>query len=379
MNHTILKVPSNTSLAKSIIDRPKTKLQVEDNSLDFLADMVTGMKSAFLKRVEMLPYPQSEGISAHFNSRLTRSRGRPMLGEYAPFMLCEVLQVSPTRVEEISFPWLMLYEAAMLADDLADSQLDDTPRGIYLLQLTLTEAVLAWRPICDQFPFLWDELGRFQRQAVTAAYAELEGSPCDIAGGADEHFVHGRKNALAKYCGSALSALERKRPLTVTEDCGLDNLCSGVQLLDDITDSWSDLVFSQSNYVANEVRLWLARRRDGAIFPVGGLSVEEVVASLVASGILARVAASVVACFTRGTQFLGLSEDTVTGKFFFSQIALCEMVLEQYAKLCRDHSDGIQVMGRILAQGGHILEKYLITPEGKVLWKEMEACSSNDN
>jgi hypothetical protein len=290
-------------------------------------------------------------------------------------MLCDILGVPTQKVGEIAVPWLMLYETSALTDDLADLQVEDQAEAAFLLQFAFTEAMYCWRNYLEQFPFLWDELRRFQQEAVCAAYSELRDGH-NRSGWQGGELAFGRKPALAKFCAAVLVALGKNRGLTREENEGLNQLCTAVQLLDDITDSESDLRLKQSNYVASAIVKWLRGLRGSAQLESTEITEEEAVGCLLLSGTLTRVAKFVVDCTHCGLDLLRVSKGTLTMGYFLSQVKWCERLLEEERRLRVECPDGIETAKRALSRSSEEYHLFLGTPAGAVVWQKMKECHS---
>ena len=347
----------------------------EEPALGLFSEVVTAMRERFFGYLRGLPAPCGDDLIRHFSARLARSGGRPVLGEYAPFMLCDILGVPTQKVGEIAVPWLMLYETSALTDDLADLQVEDQAEAAFLLQFAFTEAMYCWRNYLEQFPFLWDELRRFQKEAVCAAYSELRDGH-NRSGWQGGELAFGRKPALAKFCAAVLVALGKNRGLTREENEGLNQLCTAVQLLDDITDSESDLRLKQSNYVASAIVKWLRGLRGSAQLESTEITEEEAVGCLLLSGTLTRVAKFVVDCTHCGLDLLRVSKGTLTMGYFLSQVKWCERLLEEERRLRVECPDGIETAKRALSRSSEEYHLFLGTPAGAVVWQKMKECHS---
>ena len=363
------------AVRESAAENARNKGCRADSSLEIFSEIVTAMRSPFFDYLRSLPAPCGDDLIRHFSARVARSQGRPVLGEYAPFMLCDILGISTQKAGEIAVPWLMLYETSALTDDLADLQVEDRAKSSFLLQLVFTEAMYCWKGYLERFPFLWDELRRFQQEAVCAAYSELtDTNPKD--GWRSSGLAFGRKPALANFCASALCALGCNRRLTQAESEGLDHLCTVVQLLDDVTDSNSDLQLAQSNYVADTIVCWLRNLRSSAQLHAKDVSNNEAIACLVISGTLRHVAKLVVDYTRSGLNLLKVSDHSLTMDYFSSQVKKCERMVEEERRLWVECADGIAATRRALSDSSVAFERYLKTPSGDAVWQNIKKCHS---
>ncbi len=193
-----------------------------------------------------LPPKLATIASAHFHERVRRAGPSPLLGEYAPWLVAEIIGNShDPRVREFVTAWLHVYFFTMLLDDVID-QPNRTNRSGELL----TAMVLLQEGICELMSNLCldpnnraQQLQKSFRSTALAALEELQGyadqeKPTDLS-------RVGKKVSFLRICVDALSDIaessteQREWLHGVIERFG-----TGIQLLDDLTDWQEDLAVS---------------------------------------------------------------------------------------------------------------------------------------
>jgi hypothetical protein len=147
-----------------------------------------------------------------------------------------------------------------------------------------------------------------------------------------------------------------------------------VQLLDDVTDSNSDLQLAQSNYVANRIVGWLRHLRSSEELRANEVSNNEAIACLVISGTLRHVAKLVVHYTHTGLSMLKVSDHSLTMEYFSAQMKHCERVVKEERRLWVESAVEMAVIRRVLSEGSVAFEHYLETPAGDAVWQNIKKC-----
>ena len=63
-----------------------------------IAERVMDIRASFFDHLDSLPEPFANIVKEHYLERVVRAESRQMLGEYAPFLLADVLRVSDSSL-----------------------------------------------------------------------------------------------------------------------------------------------------------------------------------------------------------------------------------------------------------------------------------------
>ncbi len=210
-------------------------------TLEGVESGVIHARRRLLRHLESLPKPFDSLAVKYYRERLHRAGHRPMLGEYAPFLLGQVFGASQGTVEAVCLPWFTTYAHALALDDVLDRITDSSPARLVLGEVLLDSALTLWKPHFDNHDGLWEVFVRCRSESATAMLGEFatdreSGSTSarvDDEAADAEHLLIGKKAALIKLLASSLSLETRDRLLSPPEDAGVENMCAGIQLLDE--------------------------------------------------------------------------------------------------------------------------------------------------
>lgn len=207
-------------------------------------DNVRHAREAFLRDIASLPPPLHQSALHAFEGRLSRALDRPMLGEFMPWLVADLLGISEVRpVQEVASAWLHVYLFTLMLDDFIDGRTPPRRRNTemitasLMLQRGVTRLVLRASNPGEMEQVLNDAFGT----TAAAAHRELAHHRNRIkAFSMSDVTAVGQKVALLRVCLRALEDLvpTRERGLL---DYALSRLATGVQLLDDLTDWEEDL------------------------------------------------------------------------------------------------------------------------------------------
>lgn len=273
---------------------------------------------------ETLPVTLRVCLGAHYSQRLRSSAGNPMLGEYAVFILGDMLSANTPRMGALAFPWLLLYEHSLLLDDLLDEKEHLDSRESILLSNHLLEAALGhFRSSLGHDSVLWDAYERYRRESVIGMLDEWAWEKSILTGTRsvtirDRIIQQGRKAALAKFCATALVLDQQPNGLTLQQERGLDCLFAGIQLLDDLEDVEKDHCAGRMNHLLEETYLWhfqLSSAKDGLDLR-HALGPNQLLVSLIYSGVAQGVWTTAADMFDESFQLLSSPPHAAATKFF---------------------------------------------------------------
>lgn len=210
-----------------IEQKVRTDCSLPDKHLAPFEAGVLETRWLFLDHLKLLPTPQGQLLKYHYLERVTRSAGRPMLGEYSPFLVGEIFQAPREAIKPLSIPWFILYEHALLMDDLTDRPTKFHPNHRHLAKNLIDYFLPLFQQVFVKQPDLETLFNNYYQTPSATKEAQ---------------------NELVKFLASAICIKTRGRVLNQVEEAGLKNLYTGVQLLDDLTDVREDYKFGTYTY-----------------------------------------------------------------------------------------------------------------------------------
>jgi len=243
---------------KSLIIKNITENHVNESFLKTLTPHIIEVREMFYNFTECLPVELKTCLINHFKERVKRADGTLMLGEYAPFILGNLFSISIESINKVAFPWFLMYEYSLLLDDLIDKKRKDWQNELLSSQLVLDKSYREFFVSINNRNQLFDSLEKYRNQSVKSMLCEKEWSETGYIANLDNSIIlQGRKASLVKFCVSYMFNLETNRVITSKEEEVLDNICAGIQLLDDLTDFHEDFSESRINLLLNTTLKWL--------------------------------------------------------------------------------------------------------------------------
>lgn len=235
-----------------------TSDNIINNGLFVYDSKIEKLRAKLFEFADSLPYPLNSTLNEHYRERINYSHGLPMLGEYAVYIAGDLFEIKSDIINNLAFPWLLFYEYSLLLDDLLDKSRPNWKHELVLSQELLEFSLHEYRKILGNNNPLWETYKAYQNEARYAILYELNWS--NIRNHNKESKViiqQGRKSAMLKFCAATLVYLERNRLLTKEEEEGIDLLCAGIQLLDDLTDITEDHKAGRLNFILAETYNWI--------------------------------------------------------------------------------------------------------------------------
>lgn len=205
-----------------------------------------------LRSLDELP----EGIRRRaleiISDRTSRAKDRPLLGEYAPWLIAEILGINNIdEVRRITGGWLHVYFFVLMVDDLIDRPRSDLSVQDFIIGSVIYQKGL--RAISRDLELGGESSARIDSAFIDTAMAglrDLRAADCRAKSfGVTPHFLE-QKLAMLRICAAALKGLLGANDPTpaLLIDKFLSRLSVGIQILDDITDVYEDAGTSAGNY-----------------------------------------------------------------------------------------------------------------------------------
>src|ERR1035437_8246341 len=157
----------------------RTRTYLEDSvasnpELAPVAEKVMDIRSLFFDHLDSLPAPFARIVKEHYIERVVRAESRQMLGEYAAFLLGDVLRIpDESIVRRIAVPWLVVYEYSLMIDDIVDGKSLLSAERVLASPILYDDFVCIWREWFSEHPGLWQAFRTYHAEANSAALVEL--------------------------------------------------------------------------------------------------------------------------------------------------------------------------------------------------------------
>lgn len=351
-----------------------------DEQLAPIAVEILSIRSAFLDHLDTLPAPFGESIKRHYLERIVRAGDRHMLGEYGPFLLADVLRVPQKAATSIVIPWLVLYEHTLLVDDIVDVKGSSWAQDVLLSQILFDDFVSLWQERFFECPNLWQAFRTYHTEGVSAALKEMEQSldatpepRHDVNGDCDEHLIMGRKAALVKFCAAALSIEFRGRLLNPIEEGGIDKICAGIQLLDDLSDCAEDYKEGRDAFILRIAFDKIRGHHDFNFVVRNDLSEDELISFLILSGATTHVAKLACHYLTSGLAALDVMPDSATGRYLLSLVENTSCAAAAIEEMFTDNPHLIETMLLSFLKGDDSWKRLLAQSVYGDIWAEIKS------
>ena len=239
-------------------------------------------RNELLGSLRALPEPLGEVCAEFYEQRVRRASPKPLLGEYLPWMLGDLLGAAPSTTLRLTAAWLPLYLHVLAIDDWLDDEVDVDRQTLPIVSSVFAErAFQTYLAIFGSDSRFWPRFERFFLRTGAAGTREMVFARNRIPSiTPDDLLAAGEKIDLIKICLLSL-VLATGQELKDAHLAALDDFAIGVQLLDDIGDWEQDLAVGNFTPLLAMAFADTDERR-------GIDSPQEVLARLVATGALGR-------------------------------------------------------------------------------------------
>lgn len=304
----------------------KTKVyhtQSEYNYLNQFSDKIILLRKSLFRFAKELPSPLNEHLVIHYQKRLELASSSPMLGEYAVFLISDLFNIPSNNIDQLAFPWLLLYHYCLMLDDILDNPQQNNYHTLLTSQLLFQSAIKEYNKIFHDNNSLWESFDNCYRQWFDAMLFELQQdlSHKNKINGIN-YLQQGRKAALVKFCANSLFLLFKKRQLNNEESECLDNLCCGIQLLDDITDIEYDYGMGVSNTLTLQIKKWLSQTHSSSTVNIAELTNSQLKIALLFSGAISSSLKTSIHYLNHGLT-LSQNSKSITSAYFNQIIEKC--------------------------------------------------------
>lgn len=276
----------NPELWSQIQTAPSLRME---SALAGIAGKVHRSRQTFFNDLQQLPRGLRTVIQKNYDQRLARGRGKPMLGEYAPWLLAEVLQIrSRTAIKSVLPPWMNFYAYSLFLDDVLDmeNKSDAAP-------LLVASGLLLERGIARLYEGLAPDtkvrvqLDKYFLESAQAVFREFDRhrnklhsyQPHEIRG-------LGEKVSLLKLCAASLLLADGAEKVDEELLLPVGLLATGMQMLDDVADWREDWQSGNYSHLLTQTLVTLRANQIITDADQSDLTEREVFASMVITGTL---------------------------------------------------------------------------------------------
>ena len=266
---------------------------------DFAAQAIL-CREAFFRDLEHLPDELHEVVVNNYNERVARCQGKPMLGEYIPWFLADMIPLkNRDMLQAIAPAWLGLYTYTIFMDDLLD--ITGKPDAGPLL---LASGLLLQRGLSNLYQALPPgaanraQISSFWLAAANAVLKELQHHKGQLQSFNEEDINSlGEKVSLLSLCASCILVADGYEDVSDGVLKPVEAFATGMQLLDDMTDWEED--WRSGNFTHILTRTFSFLRYEGEVIDPksADLTSSEVLTAIVLTG-------SLEDCLSRGIGFV---------------------------------------------------------------------------
>lgn len=212
------------------------------SALAGLSKNVVTNRQTFLRGLGKLPPEFGNRLADNYNDRLNRARGKPLLGEYAPWLLADMLPLNNRRSAlRIAPAWMNLYAYTLFVDDVLDTTKPvDHSHSFLASALLLERGISEISAALPRNAKIRVKLDRYFLEAAQAVFKEINQHRQKLDAYCEDDVSRlGEKVALLKLCASFLLAVDGGSHPEKELLIPVAALATGAQLFDDITD-WKE-------------------------------------------------------------------------------------------------------------------------------------------
>ncbi len=196
----------------------------------------------YLKYLRSLPDPLGSLCATFYEQRVKRVAPKPLLGEYLPWFIGDLLGIPTTVTSRVAACWLPLYLQILAIDDLLDRSAETQPELLPIVATVFGEqGHLAYMRLLGNDDRFWEPFNRYWLRMGVAGAREIQLRRGKIARISPHDWAAaGEKIELVKVCYTSLALASGRNPRP--EDLrALEDFAVGSQLFDDISDWEEDL------------------------------------------------------------------------------------------------------------------------------------------
>jgi len=243
---------------KTLIVKELTESSIEYTYLKNIKPDIDKTRRKFYNFLDNFNPKLKKVIINHFKERLERAGDNLLLGEYAPYILGHLFNISKSTINKVSFPWFLLYEYSLIFDDLLDKDRVDWKMELISSQKLLDYSHQEFIKFINKDNKLFNDFNKYRDQSIDGMIKEIDWTVNGIIDNKNTAILfQGRKAALVKFCVSFMIKSDKKRSIYQTEEQVLDNICAGIQIIDDLTDIVEDHNEHRINIMLSTIYEWI--------------------------------------------------------------------------------------------------------------------------
>jgi hypothetical protein len=278
------------------------------SSLANFSKNVATNRQTFFRGLNTLPREFETRLSSNYKNRIARANGKPLLGEYAPWLLVDLLPLNNPKVAlRIAPAWMNLYAYTLFVDDMLDTNTkNELSKSVLASGLLLERGISALTDALPKDAKVRVKLDRYFLEAATATFKEITKHRERLSRYSQKDISRlGEKVALLKLCASCLLAADGAKSISNELLVPIESLATGAQLFDDVTDWQED--WRAGNYTYLLTRTFQRLKNLGIAREPSQFSQAEVLIGIVITG-------SLEDCLRRGLGYLNAVETSSYNK-----------------------------------------------------------------
>jgi hypothetical protein len=323
---------------------------------------------------QTLPKPLYVRFVKYYNGRLEQSCGRPMLGAYAISIFSDLLGISSHTSQAIEPIWLLIYYHAILIDDLLDHQDKNQQYDLILSQILLDRAYSKLSTVGILNSSLFNSFEKYRLESWESMVQEIEWSN---GGQGPEGTVRalrqqGRKSSLAKFCATMLTHADGNHiPLTPIQEDGIEALCAGIQMLDDIADFFEDYQDGRTNVLFQTLYNWIKSYTNSSKNDLVLLNEEQILVGLVISSSFINAWRSSCERIEQALDLFRSPDDRFFTSYFKSLAVKCRASADTLSILLNTNNEQMFKIREMFINNSHFTTAELNDRHVFEVWHEM--------
>jgi len=315
-------------------------LRVSQSPLEEFAEVAKTTREAFITELDSLPPPLDSVAKRSYIERVRQGNGRAVLGEYAPWLIADLCGLGQSAVSpEFLLAWLDIYSYIVFIDAAIDeASLADRSFLLIASGLLLERGIAR----LGRLSLLGDEMltaaDTYLTETAVAAVKELAEHRSRVQDYSDAAIGQlGSKVAALKLCARYVVLQDPEARLGDLPVSTVDQFCTGIQLLDDITDWEEDWKAGNNTLPLTLTRQRLAARGTLRALKNTGLSRDELLVGLLVTEALEESLGVAIGHLEDSMNTIGRigTDGSATGRFLRMLLGNCRWCVSAL-RSCRE-------------------------------------------
>ena len=189
----------------------------------------------------------------------------------------------------------------------------------------------------------------------------------------EDSLLMGRKLCLVKFCANAICIDSFGRILNKREEAGFDDLCAGIQLIDDLSDWQEDYRCGHYTYPLQKGLQWIENRRQAEHKVRVHLTDDEVMAMIILSGAVTDIVCLIRENISSAIDHLSIDTTSYSGRYFIALMNWSWRVKNHIESLVLQRPEVSQALAGAIGWEQDIFTDVVSRPEYSIIWGELKA------